>query len=157
MGAQNTRSLGRTIKYLRVIVEDMYIIRYGEQTSFQGWSERRRRGAKILSRRGRNDERPEFGGEIETRDPRAVILAFYYRKPRPAQGGRDCEKSLTETAAVATHCVLLFPPAGSSRRHKEDESIGQLSVCIKQCRSHSVVQYSITIIYESRSKNLPKK
>ena len=93
---------------------------------------------------GRNDEGPEFGGEIETRDPRAVILAFLSRKPRPAQGGRDCEKLLTETAAVATHCVFLLTPAGSSRRHKEDESIGQLSVCIKQCRSHFVVQYSIT-------------
>ena len=52
------------------------------------------------------------------------------RKPRPAQRGRNCEKSLTETAAVVTHCVFLLPPAGSSRRHKEDESIGQLSVYI---------------------------
>ena len=73
---------------------------------------------------------PEFRGEIETRDPRAVILAFISRKPRPAQRGRDCEKSLNETAAVVTHCVFLLPPAGSSRRHKEDESIGQLSVYI---------------------------
>ena len=47
------------------------------------------------------------------------------RKPRPAQRGRNCEKSLTETAAVVTHCVFLFPPAGSSRRNKEDESIGR--------------------------------
>ena len=74
---------------------------------------------------------PELRSEIETRDPRAVVLAFLSLKPRPAQGGRDCEKSLTETAAVATHCVLLLPPAGSSRRHKEDESIGQPSICIK--------------------------
>ena len=42
-------------------------------------------GAKILSRRGsqgraiRGGVRPEFGGEIETRDPRAVILTFYPR------------------------------------------------------------------------------
>ena len=62
----------------------MYIIRCGEQKSFQGWSERRGRGAKILSRRGLQwrairggGVRPEFGGEIETGDPRAVILAFY--------------------------------------------------------------------------------
>ena len=62
----------------------MYIIRCGEQKSFQVWSERRRRGAKILSHRGRNDERfgarrvrPEFGCEIEMRDSRAVILVFY--------------------------------------------------------------------------------
>ena len=48
------------------------------------------------------------------------------QKPRPAQHGRNCEKSLTETAAVVTHCVFLLPPVGSSRRHKEDESIGQL-------------------------------
>ena len=68
--------------------------------------------------------------EIKTRDPRAVILVFCSQKPRPAQRGRNCEKSLTETAAVATHCVLLLPPVGSSRRHKEDESIGQPSVYI---------------------------
>ena len=55
---------------------------------------------------------PELRSEIETRDPRAVIFAFLSLKPRPAQGGRDCEKSLTETAAVATHCVLLPPPQG---------------------------------------------
>ena len=52
------------------------------------------------------------------------------QKPRPAQRGRNCEKSLTETAAVVTYCVLFLPPVGSSRRHKEDESIGQLSVYI---------------------------
>ena len=69
-------------------------------------------------------------GEIETRDPRAVILAFFPQKPRPAQRGRNCEKSLTETAAVVTHCEFLLPPVGSSRRHKEDESIGQVSVYI---------------------------
>ena len=62
----------------------MYIIICGEQKSFQGWSERRHRGAKVLSRRGSQSRairgggvRPEFGGEIETRDPRAVILALY--------------------------------------------------------------------------------
>ena len=71
-------------------------------------------------------------GEIETRDPRAVILAFYFfsQKPRPAQRGGNGGESLTETAAVVTHCVFLLPPVGSSRRHKEDESIGQLSVYI---------------------------
>ena len=52
------------------------------------------------------------------------------RKPRPAQPGRNCEKWLTEIAAVVTHCVFLIPPAESSRQHKEDESIGQLSVYI---------------------------
>ena len=60
-------------------------------------------------------------GEIETRDPRAVILAFLSRKPRPAQHGRDCEKSVNETAAVVTHCVFLLPLGGSSRRNKQDK------------------------------------
>ena len=69
-------------------------------------------------------------GETETQDRRAVILAFFFQKPRPAQRGRNCEKSLTKTAAVVTHCVFLLPSVGSSRRHKEDESIGQLSVYI---------------------------
>ena len=50
------------------------------------------------------------------------------QKPRPAQRGRNCEKSLTETAAVVIHCMFLLPPVGSSWQHKEDESIGQLSV-----------------------------
>ena len=54
-------------------------------------------------------------GEIKTRDPRAVILAFFSQKSRPAQRGRNCEKLLTETAAVVTHCVLFLPPVGSSR------------------------------------------
>ena len=52
------------------------------------------------------------------------------QKPRPAQRRRNGEKSLTETAAVVTHYVFLIPPVGSSRRHKGDESIGQLSVYI---------------------------
>ena len=53
-----------------------------------------------------------------------------FQKPRPAQRRRKCDKSLTETAALVTHCVFLLPPVGSARRHKEDESIGQLSVYI---------------------------
>ena len=39
-------------KYLRVFVEEMYIIRCGEQKSFQVWSERRRRGAKNSKSKG---------------------------------------------------------------------------------------------------------
>ena len=34
-------------------------------------------GARNDERLGAGGVRPEFGGEIETRDPRAVILAFY--------------------------------------------------------------------------------
>ena len=79
----------------------MCIIRCGEQKSFQGWSERRRRGAKILSRRGSQwraiwggEVRTDFEGEMETRDPRAVILTFYpgshvgpKRSPTIGEGG----------------------------------------------------------------------
>ena len=40
---------------------------------------------------GRNDEGPEFGGEIETRDPRAVILAFLcHVQPRAEGIARNC-------------------------------------------------------------------
>ena len=66
------------------------------------------------------------------RDARSARSYTYIlsQKPRLVQRGRNCEKSLTETAAVVTHCVFLLPPVGSSRRHKEDESIAQLSVYI---------------------------
>ena len=43
------------------------------------------------------------------------------REPRPAQHERSCDKSLTETAAVVTHCMFLLPPAGLSRRNKQDK------------------------------------
>ena len=59
-------------------------------------------------------------GEIETRDPRAVILALS-QKLRPAQRGRNREKAPTETAAVVTHFVFLLPLGGSSRRDKQGE------------------------------------
>ena len=65
------------------------------------------------------------------------------RKLRPAQRGRNCEKSLTETAALVTYCVFLLPPAGSLRRSKEDESIGQLSFYIGY-RSGAIVWYRTT-------------
>ena len=66
----------------------------------------------IAIRGGRG--RPQIGGKIKTRDPHAVILVFYLGSARPAQRGGNCDKSLTETAAVERHCVIL-----------------QLSVCIK--------------------------
>ena len=59
----------------------------------------------------------------------ACILS---REPRPAQRGGNCEKSLTETAAVVTHCVFILPLGGSSGRNKQNKEYrGQLSVCIK--------------------------
>ena len=77
---QRTPSLGCT-----VLVCEINIIRRGEQTPFEGWSERRRRGGKILSAGGCNDEKywgggrdrvVSIGGEIHTRDTHAVILAL---------------------------------------------------------------------------------
>ena len=40
------------------------------------------------------------------------------RKSRPAQRGGNSEQSLTETAAVVTHRVILLQFGGSSRRNK---------------------------------------
>ena len=56
------------------------------------------------------------------------------RQSRPAQRGGNCEKSLTETAAIVTHCVILLPFGGSEGPRGEiskTRSIGQLSVWIK--------------------------
>ena len=101
-----------------------------ERTHIPGRQNFKSQGVATTSDSGREGS-SGIRGEIETRDPRAVILAFFSpQKPRPAQRGRNCEKSLTETAAVVTHCVFLLPPVRSSRPHEEDESIGQLSVYI---------------------------
>ena len=79
-----------------------------------------------------DSRRGSFGFRRRDRDARSArgYTCMLSQKPRPAQRGRNCKKSLTETAAVVTHCVFLLPPVGSSRRHKEQESIGQLSVYI---------------------------
>ena len=90
-----------------------------ERTHIPGHENSKSQGVAMTSVSGRGGS--DFGSEIETRGPRAVILAFYPRshvQPR-AEG----------MATVVTHCVFL-PPVGSSRRHKGDESIGQLSVYI---------------------------
>ena len=53
------------------------------------------------------------------------------RESHPAQRGGYREKSLTETAAVATHCVFLPRRSEGSRSGiSKARSIGQLSVCI---------------------------
>ena len=100
-----------------------------ERTHIPGRENSKPQGVAMTSDSGREGS-SGIRGEIETQDTRAVILAFFSQKPRPAQRGRNCEKSLTETAAVVTHCVFLLPPAGSLQRHEEDESIGQLSVYV---------------------------
>ena len=85
-------------------------------------------GVAMMSDSGRGSS----GIRRRDRDARSArsYICILSQKPRPVQRGRNCEKSLTETTAVVTHCVFLLPPVGSSRRHKEDESIGQLSVYI---------------------------
>ena len=105
-------------------------------TSHQMWR------AKFFSRLerthipGRENSKPQgvaitsdSGRDRDARSARSYTCMLF-QKPRPAQRGRNCEKSLTETTAVVTRCVFLLPPVGSSRRHKEGESIGQLSVYI---------------------------
>ena len=73
-----------------------------------------------------------FGFRRLDRDARSArnYTCILSQKPRPAQRGGNGGNSLTETAAVVTHCVFLLPPVGSSRRHKGDESIDQLSIYI---------------------------
>ena len=83
----------------------------------------------MTSDSGRGGSSGIWRRERDARSARSYTCILF-RKPRPAQRGKNCEKSLTETAAVVTQCVFLLPPAGSSRQHKEDESIGQLSVYI---------------------------
>ena len=61
----------------------------------------------MIAIRGGGGGRPQIGGKIKTRDPHAVILVFYPVSARPAQRGGNCDKSLTATAAVETHCVIL--------------------------------------------------
>ena len=135
MGVQSTQLAAGAV-LLNIFVSEMYIIRCGEQKYFQGWSERTFRGAKILSRGGvamTSDSgrwfSSEIRGEIETRDPRAVILALS-QKLRPAQRGRNREKAPTETAAVVTHCVFLLPLGGPRGGISKARGLGQLSVCI---------------------------
>ena len=56
----------------------------------------------------------------DARSPRG-ITCILSREPHPAQRGGYCEKLLTETAAVITHCAFLLPLGGSSRQKKQDK------------------------------------
>ena len=73
---------------------------------------------------GRNDSDSGGGGSSADRrrdkDARSTrsYTRILSRESRPAQRGGNCEKSLTETAAIVTHCVILLPFGGSSRRNK---------------------------------------
>ena len=89
---------------------------------------------------------PEIGGDIN--DPRSArgYTCILSRESRPAQRERNCEKLLTETAAVITHCVSSSRWEGPHGGISKTRSIGQLSVCLKKCRSQSIVWCSITII-----------
>ena len=59
------------------------------------------------------------------------------REPRPAQRGRNCEKSLTETAAVVTHSVFLLPLGGSSRWNNQDNEYGS-ALCLRKVVSQPI-------------------
>ena len=99
-----------------------------ERTNIPGRENSKSQGVAMTSDSGRGFVR-KSGRDRDARSARSYFCILF-QKPRPAQRGRNCEKSLTETAALVTHCVFLLPSVGSSRRHKEDESIGQLSVYI---------------------------
>ena len=78
-------------------------------------------------------------------------------EPHPAQRGRNCEKSLTKTAAVVTHGVFLRPLRGSSRRYKQDKEY-RSALGLRKAVSqliHGSIHYYNNFIYDSRSKNLP--
>ena len=65
----STQSLGRNI-----LVQEMYVIRCGEQTSFEDWGERRSRGGKMLSVEVCNDEKTG-GGETAPWGTNCVVVA----------------------------------------------------------------------------------
>ena len=127
-----------------------------ERTHILGRENSKSQGVAMTSDSGWGGSSRIWGRDRDARSARSYTCILS-QKPRPAQRGRNCEKSLAETAAVVTHCVFLLPPVGSSRRHKEDGSTGQFSVFIGYCRSDAMVyKYRTTIIirYNSRSKPL---
>ena len=50
-----------------------------ERTHIPGCENSKSQGVAMTGDSGRGGSCPEFGSEIETRDPRAAILAFYPR------------------------------------------------------------------------------
>ena len=93
------------------------------------------------------------------RDARSArsFTCILSREPHPAQRGRNCEKSLTETAAVVMHGVFLRPLRGSSRRDKQDKEY-RSALGLRKAVSqliHGSIQYYNNFIYDSRSKTLP--
>ena len=72
---------------------------------------------------GRNDSDLGGGSSADRRRDKDARSTRSYtrilsRESYPAQRGGNCEKSLTETAAVVTHCMILLPFGGSSGRNK---------------------------------------
>ena len=111
---------------------------------------------------GCNDERFRGGGSSRDRrrdrDARSACsyTCILFREPCLAQRGGYCKKSLTETAAVVTHCVFLLPLGGSSRRNMQGEEYRSalgLHKIVSQ-PFHGLVQYYYNLIYDSRSKTL---
>ena len=87
------------------------------------------------------------------RDARSArsYTCILFREPRPAQCGRNYEKSLTETAAVVTHCVFLPSFGGSSRRNKQDkENMSALGLHkVVSQPIHGLVHYFYLFIFKS--------
>ena len=93
-----------------------------------------RENSKSLGVAMTSDSRGRARPENRRRDKHARNARGYTcilsREPRPVSRGGYCEKSLTKASTEVTHCVILLPLGGSSRRNKGDESIGQLSAYI---------------------------
>ena len=109
-----------------------------ERTHIPEHANSKSQGVAMTSDSGRGDS---IGIRRRDRDARSArsYTCILSQKPRPAQRGRNCEKSLTETAAVVTHCVFLLPPVGSSRRHKENESIVVVVVVVDDSHIQRIV------------------
>ena len=157
---QSTCSLGCNIKYLRL----RYVHNQMWETKFFSrlkrtqtpWRENSKsQGVAMMSHSWGGGLSGDRRRDRDTRSARSYTCILP-REPRPAQRGRGCKKSLTETAAVVTHCVFLLPLGGSSRRNKQDKgyrsALGLHKVVSQPM--HGLVQYYYHFIYDSRSKTL---
>ena len=155
-----TRSLGRTVKYLRLrdVHHQMWrtkVFSRLERTQTPGRENSKSHRVAMTGDSGRGGS---SGIRRRDRDARSArsYTSILSREPRPAQHGRNCDKSLTETAAIVTHCMFLLPLGGLSRRNKQDKeyrsALGLHKVVSQPFRGS--VQYYYHFIYDSRSKAL---
>ena len=157
---QSTCSLGRTIEYLclRDVHHQMWrakVFSRLERTQTPGQEHSKWLGVAMTSNSGGGGLSGDRRRDKDARSARSYTCILP-REPRPAQRGRNCEKSLTETAAVVTNFVFLLPLGGSLRRNKQDKkyrsALGLHKVV--SLPIHDLVQYYYHYIHDSRSKAL---